>query len=220
LWNIVPEPIRSVLAFFFESGIPKLTDMKSNIAPCRAITIILLFALPAGCMSAFSPTGSTLENAHTSLHFKPGTEPTGFRGIPWGTPVDELSGMKYVQTDEDRLEIYFREGDELQIGRAKVEKIAYQFWKGKFFGVEISAKDLRNCSALRDAVFEMFGSGLKFLPSQKNDFDERYLYQGDTAVVFLSIEQRLEDFGILILFNKKMKQEIRAERKERIKKSF
>ncbi len=179
------------------------------------IFIIPLFILITGCMSAIDPTGGTPD--FVSLRFKPGAEPTGFRGINWGTLVNELPGMKYVSTDGDQVATYYRVGDDLKIGTAKVEKIGYQFWKGKFFGVEISARESKNCSALRDAVFETFGSGLKPLKPNKSDFTQRYLYNGETAVVFLSIESRLEDEGMLILFNKKVKQEIKAERK---KKSF
>ncbi len=193
------------------------TIMIRNLIPGCGV-FILIFALLAGCMSALYPTGNS--PGYTSLRFKPGSEPTGFRGIKWGTPISELPGMKHVSTDEDRVETYFKEGDELRIGRAKVEKIGYQFWKGRFLGVEISAKESKNCGALREAVFETFGSGLKALRTNKNDFGEKYIYQGNMAVVFLSIEEKLEDFGMLILLNKKMKEELKAERKERTRKSF
>jgi hypothetical protein len=192
--------------------------MKKSIHALFGILIIFIFVLLAGCMSALYPPGAGPE--YMSIRFKPGSEPTGFKGIKWGTPLNEVQGMKFVSTDEDGVETYSKEGEELKIGPAKVEKIAYQFWKGRFFGVEISAKESKNCTALRDAVLDIFGSGQKLFRPNMSGFEEKYFYKGDNAVVFLAIEQRLEDVGMLILFDRKMKQEIMTERKEKIKKTF
>ncbi len=32
-------------------------------------------------------------------YYKPGSEPTGFRGIKWGTDISTLESMTYIETD-------------------------------------------------------------------------------------------------------------------------
>ncbi|HRR96865.1 MAG TPA: hypothetical protein P5150_09090 [Candidatus Ratteibacteria bacterium] len=90
---------------------------------------------------------------------KKGTEPDGFRGIKWETDISTLPDMKYFKTDPSfgGMKGYIRKGDKLQIGAAKLKRIEYDFWHGKFLGVLISTKGHTNWYSLKDAVFEKFG---------------------------------------------------------------
>ncbi|NIW95968.1 MAG: hypothetical protein GWN20_24740, partial [Phycisphaerae bacterium] len=73
-------------------------------------------------------------------------DPVDFRGIKWGTNIDTLSGFTHIGTEKSSngsgdLDEYRRDDDVLSIGNANVEKIIYQFWQGKFYGVKIIYKD-------------------------------------------------------------------------------
>ena len=91
--------------------------------------------------------------------FKSGSEPDGFGGIKWGTDIKTLRSMKYVKTEPDYggVDRYTRKGDDLHIGGAKLEKIEYRFWRGKFFGVSVWTKGPANWYGLKDVCFKKFG---------------------------------------------------------------
>ncbi|MBA7534399.1 hypothetical protein ES705_26645 [subsurface metagenome] len=52
-------------------------------------------------------------------------EPNGFRGLKWGdTPTEDMIYLGEVSYAEN---IYYREGDKLSIGSAKLDEIRYKF---------------------------------------------------------------------------------------------
>lgn len=90
-------------------------------------------------------------------------EPDGFRGIKWGTDISTLKGMKYIETDPRYgVKLFVREGDQLTIGSAQVDKLIYGFWNSFFCDVNIFAKDFISWIGLKDACFEKFGPGAKW----------------------------------------------------------
>ena len=61
--------------------------------------------------------------------------PDGFRGIKWGTPISNLSGMIYTNDVGDRLKMYIRPTDKLSVGNVPLKYLFYDFIDGKFTGV-------------------------------------------------------------------------------------
>ena len=102
--------------------------------------------------------------------FSTGAEPDGFRGIKWGTPISTLDDMHAVWDGGDR-KYYERIGDSLEIAGAKLHRIVYTFWQGRFAEVKIDIlKDYANpdnefahFKTLRDVCFERFGARRKVL---------------------------------------------------------
>jgi hypothetical protein len=102
--------------------------------------------------------------------FNPGTEPDGFRGIKWGTPISTLEDMHAVWDGGDR-KYYERKDDSLEIAGAKLHRIIYTFWQGQFSEVKIDIlKDYTNpqdkfahFKILREVCFERFGARRKVL---------------------------------------------------------
>ena len=152
--------------------------------------------------------------------FKPGSEPDGFRGIKWGTDVKTLPGMKHLKTYKRvmwrapssmgaKIEVYTRKGDRLIIGRAKLEKIEYSFWKEEFYMVKVytakSDSDSEYSESgedLREAVFEKFGKGEKdslggsSWSGDKIEMDFRS-FSGGTGCLQMSykkISKQIEDY--------------------------
>ena len=106
--------------------------------------------------------------------FKPGSEPTGFRNLKWGTELVTLPGMEFCKTataggsypvgqwDSARevyLDLYLRIGDKLRIEGTEVKRIDYGFWKGKFCEVTITTEGFENWASLKKRILGRFGEG-------------------------------------------------------------
>jgi hypothetical protein len=84
----------------------------------------------------------------------------GFRGIAWGTNVKDIQGMKLVRAS--RLlgtAFYKRANDKLAMGRARLTKIEYGFYKDRFYHVWIDSASPADFEALKLAVFATYGKG-------------------------------------------------------------
>lgn len=143
--------------------------------------------------------------------FKPGSEPDGFRGIKWGTSLSSLSGMQYYKTDPSYggMSVYLSKGDELLIGAAKLDRIEYNFWKGKFCSVKILTKGFENWEGLKQAVFEKIGKGFQL---------NRYLYSyaGKQTEMLMSYVETTKSGGVW-LSSKTLNDEMEAEEEQKAK---
>ena len=104
--------------------------------------------------------GATLSFAQEKEGFKSGSEPDGFRGIKWGTPVNEIKDLEYKHTMKDGRKVYIRIGDKMQIGNAQLDTIWYSFLDDKFYSVFVSTKK-GHCNELLAAVVSTFGEGYR-----------------------------------------------------------
>ena len=139
--------------------------------------------------------------------FKPDSEPDGLRGIKWGTNILNLSGMQYSHTAKyGGVKYYLREGDELVIGRANLNKIEYRFWKGKLYSVEILTKGFANFEGLKEAVFENFGASFKVTLNTT----EGYTWGGEQTDMVLDYDSSSEK-GSLFIYSKTLSQQVIAE---------
>ena len=102
---------------------------------------------------------SCKNRSSNKFNYKPGSEPVGFRGIEWGTDISTLSGMVSEFSYYEGGQTYTRKNDDLTIGGAKIKKIEYDFWQGKFIEVRVDAEDYTNFVDLKEATFEKFGEG-------------------------------------------------------------
>jgi hypothetical protein len=89
--------------------------------------------------------------------FKPLSEPDGFRGIKWGTDISSLNDIVLERTQPNNIKVYKRMGDELRIGKARLEQIQYRFWMNKFYQVLILLRGAENWNYFKEAIFETFG---------------------------------------------------------------
>jgi len=144
---------------------------------------------------------------------KPGTEPDGFRGIKWGTKISDLKGMEYVRTDPSSggIKMYRRKGDVLQIGSAKLDRIEYGFWRGRFCDVYVYTSGSVNWLGLKNAVFEKFGKG-----NQGNEFIEEYWWFGTKTWMMLKYNE-ISEKGYLWMTSVKISDEQEAYNKQKAK---
>ena len=111
-------------------------------------------------------------------------EPTGFRGIAWGTPLSAVqSQMRPVgATPAGQDQAYVRIGDSMIIGAAALEKILYKFHNGGFSEAFIVVqKGPANAAAMVAAFRAQFGEGRR---SHRSADD--YIWQGATSIIFLT----------------------------------
>ncbi len=140
-------------------------------------------------------------------------EPDGFRGIKWGTDISTLSGMNRCPEDspEPHMAFYTREGDELQIGGAKLSIIAYGFYKHKFLVATLFTDNPIDFYALKDIVFEKFGSG-----DQPNKHKEEWLWLGKIAGIHLKYDKSSQE-GSLWICSEKIRLQEKEDKKQKAK---
>ncbi len=92
-------------------------------------------------------------------------EPVGFRGIRWGTHIEELLDMvpAYgIKTDIEEnvadCKFYTKKNDNMKIGDSDINKIAYGFYKGRFYNVRIFVNNLENYSSIKQTIFQLYGN--------------------------------------------------------------
>jgi hypothetical protein len=104
--------------------------------------------------------GITLVFAQGKEGFKPGSEPDGFRGIKWGTHVNETKGLEYKDTLKDGRKVYIKTGGKMQIGAAQLDAVFYMFRDDKFYNVFV-ATNRGYCGELQAAIVSSFGEGYR-----------------------------------------------------------
>ncbi len=112
--------------------------------------------------------------------FKAGSEPDGFRGIKWGADISTLKDMVFVMTIDQNAKRYERKGDELRIGKAKLDYIQYEFRNGKFYLVEMWFEGIENFNYIKETIFEKYGRGR--IMSEKT---ESYLWEGEKTEMIM-----------------------------------
>ncbi len=197
----------AIIIFLLLSGSPlaqilKWTDEKGNVHFADDMSKV-----PEKYRSSIEskPQGSGI--------YKLGAELEGFRGINWGTDLSMLSDMVPSEADSSSSEIntYLRNGDELTIGAASLERIEYGFWKDKFCGVKVVTKGYSNWTGFRDVMFEKFGKGDLTTKGQ-----EEYFWSGEKTNMVLQYD-RTTTIGVLFAVSKTMGKKIDFDRKQKIK---
>jgi hypothetical protein len=115
-------------------------------------------------------------------------EPTGFRGIPWGTPLSAVQSQMrpFGATPAGQDQGYIRVGDSMTLGGATLEKILYKFHDGRFSEAFIVVqKGPSNAAAMIAAFRAQFGEGRR--PHRSVD---DYIWQGSTSIIFLTCKAR------------------------------
>ena len=154
---------------------------------------------------------SSFAFAEWGIGEKPGTEPDGFRGIKWGTSIDNLAGMKHLRTYPgfEGILIYTKKDEDLRIGTANLKEVHYHFWQGKFFSVWIYTVGSVNWPGLKEATFEKFGAGY-----QDNEDIENFVWGGPQTMMTLKYSEITEK-GALFIFSIVIYEQQKAWRKRK-----
>ena len=110
-------------------------------------------------------------------------EPKAFRGIKWGTDVNDLPDMIF-HTQSGESKVYFRKNDKLKSGAANLLQIWYFFSRDKLYSVVIMFEEWSNFNALKTELFKLYGTG--YAP---NRFTEEYRWMGSDVIVFFDYNE-------------------------------
>jgi len=141
--------------------------------------------------------------------FKPNSEPDGFAGIKWGTPFSEVkSDMAESRSISDpaepnvKIKIYYtKKEDRLELGEAKLDKIEYVFWRGKFAEARISATGPGNFDRLSRFLSERYGT--------VNKSQGAYFWDGSITQIFLKYDEAAKPFLLTIASTTIASQEVK-----------
>jgi hypothetical protein len=121
-------------------------------------------------------------------------EPDNFRGIKWGAAIGTLSNMKLIVEDGDD-KFYQRKNDKMKMGEATLDRIFYDFHRGRFYSVEIYFNFQSNFSIIKDTFFRMYGVGY-----QPNPSIEEYWWFGHDIDIKLKYSERVKMGSVFYIF--------------------
>jgi curli biogenesis system outer membrane secretion channel CsgG len=129
-------------------------------------------------------------------------QPDGFRNIKWGTNTGEIKNLKVIKEEGNQKECV-KTDDVLQIGKAKLEKIIYSFYKDQLESVIIETKGKDNFENLKSATIEKFGEG-------KNKSENEWIWEGEITTIYLKY-QPSDEKGILKMESEEIKKKIESD---------
>jgi Cft2 family RNA processing exonuclease len=121
--------------------------------------------------------------------------------------------MVQVRTEANNIKVCTRKGDELRIGKAKLERIEYIFWMNKFCEVYIILRSAENWKHFKEAIFETFGKGIslaeigKIIGGEEHKEIESYYWSGRKTSMMLNYgrDNQLGDLLMESLFIEEQK---------------
>jgi len=148
--------------------------MPNGRARMKALKILIVF-LGILFMGSIAP-GQLV--GQEGAEFKPDSEPDGFRGIKWGADISTLKDMVFVMAIDKDSKRYERKGDELKMGKAKLDYIHYEFRKGKFYLGEMGFQGIENFNYVKETIFEKYGKG-RSMSEKTERLSESYFWEGE-----------------------------------------
>lgn len=105
----------------------------------------------------------------------------GFRDIKWGVSSSSLENLSACKSDQENVDIYVMENENLQFGKFELSKIFYVFYIDRFCSVELQSAE-NNYNGFRKILTEKYGESTS----------------GNTEIE----ELKWNDMGILLLLSK------------------
>jgi len=84
--------------------------------------------------------------------------PTSFRGLAWGTPLDDIPDLVPVQGAGFK-DTYFKRNEKLTFGDADILSVAYYFHKGSLYRVGVAFAGQANHFLLKEGLMRRYGQG-------------------------------------------------------------
>lgn len=161
---------------------------------CGFVAGLMLAGAALYAMEPAGPVQAGPAVAQPSLAFKPGSEPTtGLDDLEWGSAVGEYAGLTPGECNVfgfADLCRYRAEGKEDGIEDVDVDLL---FWRGRLFGVELTAKGRKNWAAFRRMVFDEFGGPVS--PAEGSE----YSWEGEKALAHLYYSARSRRASLIIV---------------------
>lgn len=161
---------------------------------CIAVAVLTLLGAALYAMEPAGPVPEEPAGRQPDMAFKPGSEPSeGLEDLDWGSAVGGYEGLVpggcNVFGFEDLCR-YRVEGTEDGIEEVDVDLL---FWRGRLFGVELTARGRKNWAPFRRMVFDEFGG-----PASPAAGDE-YSWEGEKALAHLYYSHRSRRASLIIV---------------------
>ena len=121
-------------------------------------------------------------------------EPTEFRGINWGAPIENHQKELVSLSTRGDLAYYRRPADQMSWGGAEIQKISYRYFKGRFSGSTLQLVGASHKKAITAKMFELYGT-----PEQPNKRVPQFFWTGEKAKVVLFCE--VTDYCVIDMAN-------------------
>ena len=121
-------------------------------------------------------------------------EPTEFRGINWGAPIENHQKELVSLSTRGDLAYYRRPADQMSWGGAEIQKISYRYFKGRFSGSTLQLFGASHKKAITAKMFELYGT-----PEQPNKRVPQFFWTGEKAKVVLFCE--VTDYCVIDMAN-------------------
>ncbi len=121
-------------------------------------------------------------------------EPTGFRGIEWGTDFSKVAGQ-FERAPGPGTDNYRRKNEKLAFGAAALQSTTYSFYRGKFAGVVMRTSMKEGGRAMMDALRSQYGDGTQPDPSA-----QQYFWTGQVGSIVLDCDP-VRDLCNLAIFS-------------------
>jgi hypothetical protein len=121
-------------------------------------------------------------------------EPTGFRGIEWGTDFSKVAGQ-FERAPGPGTDNYRRKNEKPAFGAASLQSLTYSFYRGKFAGVVMRGSMKESGRAMMDALRSQYGDG-----SQPDASAQQYFWSGETGSIVLDCDP-VKDLCNLAIFS-------------------
>jgi hypothetical protein len=126
---------------------------------------------------------NTGESSPPSIYKPFQNEPTGFRGIEWGTPLSAVQTemIPYGDPPPGGGQVYERKNEKMTLGGATLAHVFYRFYEGGFSGADLFSVERADQPAAMIAAFRAeYGEG-----NRPNEYEDDYLWTDDVGSVFL-----------------------------------
>jgi hypothetical protein len=117
-----------------------------------------LLALALGMSSPFALSAPSTADAKDTPGFSTADKSNSFRGIPFGTPLEEvqkkweLTPVTEGTAPEESLKLFIKNDEVKKIGDLTLQEVTYYFFQGRFYAVEVETPDTRQTQTLRQAL--------------------------------------------------------------------
>ncbi|MEJ2346211.1 MAG: hypothetical protein P8090_12515 [Gammaproteobacteria bacterium] len=124
-------------------------------------------------------------------------EPTGFRGIPWGTDISERADMVPRNRIKTEHFFYVRKGEQMEFGGAHVRIIGYRTYDHRLDGGIVDLVGKENQAALMKTLEGRYGTAPARLPGRRDwgfgdETSISYLWDGKTTRIYVTCTEHHE----------------------------
>lgn len=110
-------------------------------------------------------------------------EPTEFRGMEWGAPIEKYTGELTVLSGDGVQAHYRRAADPSAYAQIDVRRISYRFYKGQFSAGMLVLVGTTNLKAMLEHLTRRYGE-----PDTANSRHRIYAWEGERAGIVLSCD--------------------------------